>query len=75
MAISGGACSAYTYTPLDGGVVGIKPTTRLRSECDDPHDAVQKVLRGEVATVMGSDAVALRTLLTSVGREVRAVTP
>ena len=75
MAVSSGACSAYTYTPLDGGIVSIKSTTRLRSECDGPHDAAQKVLRGEAATVMGSDAVALRTLLMSVGREVRAVTP
>ena len=67
--------NAYTYTPLDSGIVSITPTTRPRSECADPHDAARAVLHGEPATVTGSDASTLRTLLMSVGREVRAVTP
>ena len=75
MAVSGGATSAYTFTPLDSGIVSIAPTTRLRSECASPHAAAVAVMRGQAATVAGDDAYALRVMLASVGREVRAVTP
>ena len=71
MAVAGSATTAYTYTP-HGSVVTIKHTTRPRSLCLSPADAVAAVLAGDAATVAGSDAPKVRELLAAAGREVRA---
>ena len=70
MAISGGATTAYTYTPY-GSIVTITPTTRQRGLCLSPADAVAAVLAGDAATVAGSDAPKVRELLAQAGREVQ----
>ena len=64
MAVSGGCCSGYVYT-MRGGVISIvRAETRLRSAFDSVGDAAAKLKRGEQAAVAGSDAPALRELMT-----------
>jgi hypothetical protein len=64
MAISGSCCSGYIYEMRGGTLVVIRNETRLRSAFDSVGDAAAKLLRGEQAAVAGSDAVALRELVT-----------
>ena len=64
MAISGGCCGGYVYRMENGTLVVIRGETRLRSAFDSVGDAAAKLLRGEQAAVAGSDAVALRELMT-----------
>ena len=64
MAVSGGCCGGYIYE-LRGGVLAvIRGETRLRSAFDSVGDAAAKLRRGEQAAVAGSDATALRELVT-----------
>ena len=69
MAISGGCASGYVYRMENGTLVVIRGETRLRGAFDSVGDAAAKLLRGEQAAVAGSDAVALRELMT--GKAVR----
>ena len=69
MAVSGGCCGGYVYRMENGVLVVIRGETRLRSAFDGIGDAAAKLRRGEQAAVAGSDAVALRELMT--GKAVR----
>ena len=69
VAISGGCCAGYVYTLRGGALTVIRGETRLRSAFDGVGDAAAKLRRGEQAAVAGSDAVALRELMT--GKAVR----
>ena len=69
MAVSGGCCSGYIYEMRGGTLVVIRGETRLRGAFDSVGDAAAKLRRGEQAAVAGSDAVALRELMT--GKTVR----
>ena len=69
MAVSGGCCGGYVYQLKNGVLVVIHNETRLRGAFDSVGDAAAKLLRGEQAAVAGSDAVALRELMT--GKAVR----
>ena len=69
MAVSGGCCSGYVYELRGGTLTVIRGVTRLRSAFDGVGDAAAKLRRGEQAAVAGSDAVALRELMT--GKAVR----
>ena len=64
MAVSGGCASGYIYELRGGVLTVIRGETRLRSAFDTPGDAAAKLLCGEQAAVAGSDAVALRELMT-----------
>ena len=69
MAVSGGCCGGYVYRMENGVLIVIRGETRLRSAFDGIGDAAAKLRRGEQAAVAGSDAVALRELMT--GKAVR----
>ena len=69
MAVSGGCCGGYIYTLRGGVLTVVRGETRLRSAFDSVSDAAAKLLRGEQAAVAGSDAIALRELMT--GKAVR----
>ena len=64
MAVSGGCCGGYIYTLRGGVLTVVRGETRLRSAFDSVGDAAAKLRRGEQAAVAGSDAVALRELMT-----------
>lgn len=69
MAIAGGACSAYRVQVFDRQVL-VNSTTTLRSECVAIEPALQRLSRGEIVTVAGSDMAELRRRLDIVlGRE------
>ena len=64
--MSGGACSAYRCQVQDGWL-HVAAHSTLRSECVSVPDAVQRLARGEVVVVAGSDMATLRTQLAGHG--------
>ena len=69
MAVSGGCCGGYIYEMRGGVLVVVRGETRLRSACDTVTEAVVKLRRGEPATVVASDALALREAMTGKGEQ------
>lgn len=66
MAVAGGATTAYACQVV-GGELFVHRTTTLRSECAKVDDAMQRLARGEVATVAGGDMAELRRRMAAEG--------
>jgi hypothetical protein len=62
MAIAGGATTAYKCK-LENGSLVVAPTTKLRSECKSPQEALPLLTAGEEVTVAGSDMHELRLMV------------
>ena len=72
MAIAGGACSAYVYTPsADLTYVSVAATTTQRAMCSTVADAMAAIKGRRAAMVQGSDAVQMRAALAEAGLEIR----
>ena len=72
MAIAGGACSAYIYTPsADLTYVSVAATTTQRAMCSTVADAMAAIKGRRAAMVQGSDAVQMRAALAEAGLEIR----
>ena len=72
MAVAGGACSAYIYTPsADLTYVNVAGTTTQRAMCSTVAEAMTAIKERRAAMVQGSDAGQMRAALAEAGIELR----
>lgn len=67
MAAGGSVTVAYRCRVIDEIKLVTEHTSMLRTECATVDDAVQRLNRGEMVTVAGSDMGQLRSRLASFG--------